>query len=268
MAMPRPPFALTDAQARLLANRVAALQVTYPFDPRNHRPFVRAFLRAVLEATGKLYSPAIYQRLLAAFAPDRRPSTATLAAEKDALAAEEAARPAVAVAGAAPADPRSAPALDAVQLHAIVSDAIDAALARAGRFASGGAAQADFYATRLRETEQELLSVRAEAARLAAELAVARQSVLQHQQEAVGLQQTLARQGEAVTKLTNEVADSRKFALQAIDESRAEARVWKERSVALEAQRQMDARLLETFRQHAYRAGAAIPDVLRQEKRS
>lgn len=34
----------------------------------------------------------------------------------------------------------------------------------------------------------------------------------------------------------------------------------------LEAQRQLDARLMETFRQLAYQRGAAIPDSLRQDK--
>ncbi|XLZ71396.1 hypothetical protein ABT364_05345 [Massilia sp. SR12] len=262
--MPRSPFALTDDQARIVSNRVAELQATYPFDQRNHRPFVRGFMRAVHDATGKLHSPAIYQRLLAAYARERRPSTATLAVEKEALAAELAARPGLpAMAG----EERSpTPVLDFTQVHAIVSDAVDAALARASRFGANVTAQTEFYAARLRETELELLAVRAEAARLAAELAVARESVSLREQEAGLLQESLANQATAVTKLTNEVTDIRKFALQSIDEARGESRVWKERAVALEAQRQMDARLLETFRQHAYRAGAAIPDVLRQEK--
>lgn len=221
-------------------------------------------MRAVQEATGKLYSPAIYQRLLAAFAPERRPSTATLAAEKDALANEEAVRPALLA--AAPSQQSAEHALALPQIHAIVSDAVDAALARASRFGAGGTAQTDFYAARLREAEAELLAIRAEAARLAAELSVARELAALRERELNRSQELLAGQAEAVTKLTGEVADMRKFALQVIDEARGEARVWKERSVVLEAKRQMDARLLETFRQHAYRAGASIPDVLLQEK--
>lgn len=262
--MPRSPFALTDDQARIVTSRVAELQATYPFDPRNHRPFVRGFMRAVHEATGKLHSPAIYQRLLAAYASERRPSTATLAAEKEALAAEFALRPGLPETPGA--ESPSTPSLDFAQVHAIVSDAVDAALARASRFGAAGTAQTDFYAARLRETELELLAVRAEAARLAAELAVARECATLREQESARLQELLGSQAAAVTKLTNEVADMRKFALQSIEEARGESRVWKERAVALEAQRQMDARLLETFRQHAYRAGAAIPDVLRQER--
>lgn len=145
--MPRPPFALTDDQARVLTIRVAALQDTYPLNSRNHRPFVRGFLRAVREATGQLYSPAIYQRLLAAFAPERRPSTGTLAVEKQTLAAEDVIRPTLAAAG--PTAKAPANVVDPGQLHAIVTDAIDAGLARAVRGGLGGAAQTDFYAARL-----------------------------------------------------------------------------------------------------------------------
>jgi hypothetical protein len=35
---------------------------------RDHRPFLRAFLRAVHDVTGKLYGPDIYRRLLHAYA--------------------------------------------------------------------------------------------------------------------------------------------------------------------------------------------------------
>ncbi|MGH8855035.1 MAG: hypothetical protein ACREWI_12235, partial [Telluria sp.] len=213
--------------------------------------------------TGQLYSPAIYQRLLSAYAPERRPSTATLAAEKLALAGDKAFRAPV---SDDLGEPPSPPAFDAGRLHALVSDAVDAALVRATRFGANSAGQLDFYAARLRETEQTLLTVRAEAARLAAELAVA-QHVAAASEKATELAQgALEQQAAAVTRLSAEVADIRKFALQSIDESRGETRIWKERAVALEAQRQLDARLMETFRQQAYRAGGAIPDVLRQDK--
>jgi len=261
--MPRPPFALTDDQARLLAASVARLQATYPYDARNHRPFVRGFLRAVLEATGQLYSPAIYQRLLSAFAPERRPSTATLATEKQALASDKTFYAPLAHDMGQPSSP---PAFDAGQLHALVLDAVDAALVRATRFGANSAGQLDFYAARLRETEHTLLTVRAEAARLAAELAVAQHAAAASDKAAAQAQSALEQQAAAVTRLSAEVADIRKFALQSIDEARGETRIWKERSVALEAQRQLDARLMETFRQQAYRAGGAIPDVLRQDK--
>jgi hypothetical protein len=263
--MSRPPFALSDDEARQLASRVTSLQATYPYDARNHRPFVRGFMRAVQEVTGQLYSPAIYQRLLAAFAPERRPSTATLAAEKQALASESAVRHVVSANDAA--DGPAQPAMDSARLHAIVSDAVDAALARSVRPGVPGSSQADFYAARLRDTEQDLLRVRAEAARLAAELAVALQAANSLEQETERTRAALALQADTVDRLTIEVTDHRKFAMQAIEEARGEARVWKERCSALEAQRKLDAQLLETFRQRAYRAGAAIPDMLRQQNK-
>lgn len=261
--MPRPPFSLTDDQARTLAASVALLEADYPLDQRNHRPFVRAFLLAVQAATGKWYSPAIYHRLLAAFAPQRRPSTATLATEKQALQATASTPPAAAGEPVAPGP--VAQTVGTAQLQVLVAEAVDASLARVARF-GGSTAQLEFYEARLRDAEQALLAVRAEAARLASELAVARQSVTLYQQECLEARAALVKQTEAVSKLTAEVTDIRKFALQSIDEARGESRVWKERCVALEAHRQQDARLLETFRQHAYRAGAAIPDILKQEK--
>nr|WP_315219912.1 hypothetical protein [uncultured Duganella sp.] len=264
--MPRPAFALTDDQARALARHVAALQTAHPLDPRNHRPFVRAFLRAVRDATGQLYSPAIYHRLLAAFAPERRPSTSTLAAEKQALAGEAGSPVKLAESGTADDAPVAPRSIDVEQLRQVVGDAIDAAMVRFARSAFGNGGQLAFYEARLRETEQQLLEVREQAARLATDLALARQLAEHHKQEGRRTGAALALQVDAVVKLTAEVTDMRKFALQAIDEARGEARVWKERSVVLESQRQMDARLLETFRQEAYRAGAAIPDVLRQDK--
>jgi hypothetical protein len=262
--MARPSFSLTDDQARLLASRVAALQGTYPYDSRNHRPFVRGFLRAVQEATGQLYSPAIYQRLLAAFAPERRPSTATLAAEKQALALEDVFHPEQGAGNAT--ESVQQPAVSPTQLHAIVSDAVDAALVRSARFGAVGSSQVDFYAAKLRDTEQELLAVRAQAAQLAAELMAARQAVSSLEQETERMRAVVAQQANAVEKMGSEITDHRKFAMQAIEESRGETRVWKERCVILEGQRKMDAQLLETFRQKAYRAGATIPEELLQNK--
>lgn len=255
--MPRPAFSLTDDQARLIASRVDQLQGAYPLDQRSHRPFVRGFMLAVAEATGDLFSPAIYQRLLAAFAPERKPSTATLASEKQALAAAIAASP---DRGGATKGGVAAEIRDLGPLHLLMTDAIDAGLAKAVRAASrGNGAQADFYASRLRDAEQELAAMRIECVRLGEALAASRQSARQHAMEAERAAAAAARQADALTALTCELADIRKFALQSIDEARGETRVWKERSIALEAQRQLDARLMETLRQLAYQRGAAVP---------
>lgn len=50
----------------------------------------------------------------------------------------------------------------------------------------------------------------------------------------------------------------------AIDDARGETPTWKERAAHLEGQRLFDSRLLETFRQKAYRNGADIPDLLKK----
>lgn len=264
--MSRPAFALTDSQARAISIRTAELQITYPLDQRNHRPFVRAFLRAVQQATGNLYSPAIYQRLLKAYAPDRRPSTATLASEKQALALEsvvqqtaEAATDGTRVAS------QTAENLSTIQ--AAVIQAVEACLARTARGTShADMAQTSFYAARLREAEVQLRDVRAECVRLTSELGVANESRRQYAEQAAGSTAALTDQIAAVAMLTGEVSDIRKFALSSIDEARGEARTWKERCIAVETQRQRDVFLLETFRQQAYRNGASIPAALAKDK--
>jgi hypothetical protein len=69
----RPPFKLLDDEARVLLSHLTIIEATYPLDQRDYRPFVRAFLRAVHEATGKTFSHAIYRRLLSTYAPQGRP---------------------------------------------------------------------------------------------------------------------------------------------------------------------------------------------------
>ena len=101
--MSRPPFSLTDDQARELLQRVAPLLDRFPLDPRDHRPFLRAFIRVVHDVTHKLYGPDIYRRLLRAYAPGRSPSTSTIATERSDLERELAAAvPAAAPSSAGP----------------------------------------------------------------------------------------------------------------------------------------------------------------------
>lgn len=147
--MPRPPFSLTDDQARAVSSGVAQLELDYPIDPQNHRPFVRAFIRLVHSATGRFYSPSVYRRLLGAYAEHRRPSTSTLAAEKAALAAET--TPVESVSETA------APLAMSSTLPTLIAEA----MAQNRRVDGAATAQAAFYADRLRETEVELRTERA-----------------------------------------------------------------------------------------------------------
>lgn len=264
--MSRPAFSLTDAQARALTLRTAELHALIPLAPRNHRPFVRAFLRAVQEITGKLYSPSIYHRLLSAYAQDRRPSTSTLATEKQALANEIASMPTtVAILDEGNAALR--PLEDSSLLRAVVADVIESTLLRVARSTGqGDLAQVNFYASRLREAEVQVRELRLNCARLTAELEVAHQSIQAQTEETEGSAKVLSQHLMTVAKLTSEVSDIRTFALQSIDEARGEARSWKERCSAIEAQRQKDLLLLETYRQQAYRQGASIPAALANDK--
>lgn len=101
--MSRPPSSLTDDQARDLVQRVVPLLDRYLVDPRDHRPFLRAFIRAVHEVTNKLHGPEIYRWLLRAYAPGRNPTTPTIAIERDAFERELGA--AGAAAGSLPSSP-------------------------------------------------------------------------------------------------------------------------------------------------------------------
>ena len=254
--MPRPPFSLTDDQARAISAGVTQLELDYPINPQNHRPFVRAFIRLVHTATGRFYSPAVYRRLLGAYAQHRRPSTSTLAAEKAALAAE--------TTPVEPVSEAAAPLSMPSALPALVAGAVADAMAQSRRVDGIAADKSAFYADRLRETELELRTERMNAAQLLAALNQSRESAAQQAEQAEKLRGVVAAQSEAITKLTAEVSDLRKFALVAIDDARGETRTWRDRSAYLESQRQLDSRLLETFRQKAYRNGADIPDILKK----
>lgn len=264
--MSRPVFSLTDAQARALSAQTAELQALFPLDPRNHRPFVRAFLRAVQEITGKLYSPSIYHRLLSAYAQDRRPSTSTLATEKEALANEISsmlAKTHIPYEGS----PTPRQLNDSGALRAVVAEVIESTLLRVARDThQGDMAQVNFYASRLREAEVQIRDLRVNSARLTAELEVAHRALQVQTEEAEDSAKVLSQHLATVAKLTSELADIRTFALQSIDDARGEARSWKERCSTIEAQRQKDLLLLETFRQQAYRHGASIPPALSKDK--
>jgi hypothetical protein len=233
--MSRPPFSLTDDQARELVQRVAPLLDLYPLDPRDHRPFLRAFMRAVHEVTNKLYGPDIYRRLLRAYAPGRSPSTSTIAIEKDALERELAtAPPATKPMPAGPFQPSStAPVPDLAAMRAVLTES----LPQFARIAvqAGRDAQVDYLNARLRDAERATSEARAQTARLAGELRVqtARADLLARELEVS--QTALARQQQAVDGLAAELKGQRLFAMQSIEMGRAETRMAKERTVELQS---------------------------------
>ena len=254
---------LPDSQVAILVRTVPPLLDAYPAGGTSHRSFVREFIRVVHAATGRTFNPAIYRKLLAIHASGRRPSTDTLAKEKkafDAALAEEA------DAG------RQINSETGHELASVVQRAVDTALARhrPARIEEAGSdryvqAQLDFLQTRLGETERMLSEVRAQAARYAGDLKVAQvvRETLQAQIEtanALALAQT-----QRIEQLIFEIAGMRKFAMNAIESSRGETRVQKERAVHLEGLLKTEKEHTEVFRRLAYRAGAAIPSALQPD---
>lgn len=263
--MSRPPFSLSDQEARALVQQLGELNLRHPLDRRDHRPFVRDFLRAVHRATGRTFSPLIYRRLLAAYAPERRPSTATLALEKETLVAE------LGLADLAARELAAAPheGLGELVRHA-VADALGRhapARGRTGAEDSYAVAQCTFLQARLADAEAALQEARAHAARLAAELQATRAAGLAQLGELEAARSTIAAQADALGRLAPALEDSRQFAMRAIDAARGETRTvdsaWKKSYEQLELKFREDRLLLETFRQLAYQKGAAIPPALR-----
>ena len=232
--MSRPPFSLTDDQARELVQRVTPLLDRFPIDPRDHRPFLRAFLRAVHAVTNKLYGPDIYRRLLRAYAPGRNPSTPTIASERDALERELATVPPAAAPLTGPAPfALAAPATDASLIRSIFTESLPQFARLAAQ--AGRDTQVDYLNARLREAERATSDAKAQAARLAGELQaqVARADLLARELSAS--QAALSQQRETVASLTEELKGQRLFAMQSIDSARAEMRMSKDRTAELQS---------------------------------
>lgn len=248
--MSRPPFALTDDQARILSLRVPELERLYPLSTKNHRPFVRAFVQAVWEATGKGFSPRIYRRLLNAYAPQRRPSTATLSAERDRLDAILTTRSSPDV---VPPDGTAIPvglrpADLAAQVRLAVAGALEDSAAAHSAPPPRDASQLDYFMGRLHDTEAELRQVRHHAADLLAALAASRARQETMQGELASLKDLIRAQGESIAQLVKSADEHRKFALIAIEESRGETRIWKARVAELELSRAKDEQTMESLR--------------------
>lgn len=262
--MARPSFHLTDEQARVLVMQMPEITERHAAS-RGNRDFVLDFMRAVYSATGQLYSPAIYRRLLKAYAPDRRPSTETLALVKKAL--EDDLRQesrAIAIAEA------EAPGGEAIS--SIVRRAVEEAMAASGaRRLSDGAdpqavAQRDFLQERLAETERMLAETRTLAARSAADCQSARAERDVLAAQLVEAHKAMERKDAQFNALTTGLEGMRRFAIRAVDDVRGETRAWQERYTAVLNDLNQAKRHLEYFRQIAYQRGAAIPPELRADE--
>ena len=257
--MGRSAFQLSDEQGRLLVAALPGIFERHPAGGRDHRPFLREFMRAVFDATGKTFSPPIYRRLMAAYAPGRKPSTDTFADEKrlldEALAQE-------AIAG------RQMDGQGGEELATIVRRAVQQALRhqpaappehQGSHDALLALAQRDFLQDRLVMAEAQLADVRRLAATLAADLQSAQAQAASLAVQLDVSSTTVARQSQQLDRLTDELNSMRKFSMSAVDGVRGETRAWQDRCAALEVKLSEDRKHLEYFRQIAYQRGAAVP---------
>ena len=269
----RPRFALTDDEARSLVMQLGDMRTRHANNPRQHRPFVHDFLRAVHHATGRIYSAGTYRKLLQAYAPERTPSTTTLETEKNLLEHELKSR-AVSVgiaaatplttAEAAPPVPAPAPARETgLELQQIIGllhhlsarlDQQDRAFAGQDRSA-GLQAHNDYLRERLAVTEEDLNQTRAQAARIALEAQAATTQAEERARELAVLYQNVKDQAAALGAMAEELHGSRQFAMQAIDGVRGETRAAKERCAQLEQQLKDKEQQVDMYRQMAFSKG-------------
>jgi hypothetical protein len=237
--MARPTFSLADDHARQLIVELAGVEERCPFRPRDHREFVRAFI---------------------GYVPDRKPSTATLALEKERfvkqLEQEPAAQHGVSDSG------RSSGTL-AVEFRRMLDEVVGRPALRASATPDSYLqSQCDFLQQRLSHCEKQLAEARAAAAQIEAQRQVLEALERQAREEIASLRTSGSAMQDRLASLTKAVDDARQFALLAIDEARGETRAWKERFQASEAQSKSQASVTETFRRLAYRQGADIPTSL------
>lgn len=282
--MSRQPFSLTDDQAARLLAALRPIAERHPVDTQSNRPFIREFIRAVHQATGRTFSPAIYRRLLNVYAPDRRPSTTTLSIEKEFVEQElanagltAAAHPCPPPGGQAPVPEQ--PPLGAGDVAALVRKAVEDALNRhvgaasdrwAGEQQMAQAHIADLSA-RLAASERALSDTRAQAAHLAAELHFAQETAARCQAQLDAAERAAQAQHEAHTLALNRIAaeldEIRKFAMRSIDDVRGETRAERDRRIHAENLLKTNEKMTELFRQMAYQRGGAIPADLRMERK-
>lgn len=263
--MARPTFSLSDDEARQLVRELGDIEARCPVNPRDHRRYVREFIRLIYKITGKNYSPAIYRRLLSAYAPQRKPSTATLALEKERFVKELEAAPA-AVGG----ETSTVSQGHGGNLLSEIRQALDDL---ASVRTPGGASQAvsylkaqcDFLQQRLSHSEKQMAETKECAHQAEAQRQVLAAQALHDREQIDSLRAAGAAMTTQLAKMSAAIDDARQFALLAIDEARGETRAWKERCAAAEAQYKEQVSLTETFRRLAYRQGADIPPALERK---
>lgn len=258
--MARPSFSLSDDEARQLVGEMIGLEERLPLNPRDHKLFARDFIAIVYRITGKAYSPAIYRRLLSAYAPDRKPSTATLAIEKERFVKQLDRL-------TARADPQAGDHAEGNVQLVEIRQMLEALMARPALRGAGAAdsylqAQCEFLQQRLSQSEKHVADANAAASALDTQRQVLEAQLREARSQIETLRSTGAAMQDQLARHTRAIDEARQFALLAIDESRGETRAWRERCNASEAQLRAQVAITETFRRLAYRQGADVPPSL------
>lgn len=262
----RPRLELTDNQARSLAQQTSVLIAKHAGSTGGHRPFVHDFLRAVYHATGETYGAARYRALLAAYAPQCRPSTSTIELEKNQLlddlrqravpshadrlvpASDSVAEAAV----PAPGHPGTDFALQqAVSLLHTLSGQVAQLAEEPARaqMPTGLVAHNEYLNERLASVEAELAGTRAAAARAAAAAQAAEALAAERGAALDSAQAATAALTTVLEKLTKELEGQRAFALRAMDEVRGETRAVKDELAYVKGRFKECERELDTYRQ-------------------
>lgn len=269
--MPKTAITLNDDQARTLVKRMPDILERHPAGARNLRPFADEFVAAVHEATGRVFSPAIYRRWLPTYAPGRMPASDTLAAA--ALAFEQTnnafrqpcgIQPENGAEPSAPIDRSVIEQIVSITAHKVVQ-ALDVARRQGDAADRRAQLQIEHLQAQLVANEQRTNEARAGAARLAGDLQAARAVNEQLQAEVHAGRAALEQVSKRIDAVMREMADLRKMTMMAIDGVRGETRAWQDRCKSVEGKLQQSRQHLEVFRQLAYRRGADIPAEILKE---
>lgn len=241
--MGRPSFQLTDDHARKIMKAIGYLQVAYPTASDN-RALLDGLIRVMLDVTGRLYGVPTYQRILRAYAPSRRPSTATILSVLVGVQRSFASSPAQAgelVPSTATAPPAAAAAPrqedpTAVRLLAV---------------------ELEEHRGRRRLLEADVARLEAAMLQQSCELSRAQGEVDSAERALNAMADKLAELVNTVTHVTEAEKGGRAFALRAIEAARAEGRLWRERYEGLQALRKEEQALLDSYRRAALGAAGA-----------
>lgn len=222
---------LPDEQARQVAHAARTIEAERP--AASNREFLKSFIPAVEVATGQVFGPKVYQKLLKQFTPTRAPSSTTVQDEirnyrrRQAYDHQALAEPREA--GLEPAKPRRRPESEDI------SSLRDSTLAAAAELAKLQALEVDEL--RERANRMEARAIAADRARQEAvlEANAARAERAGLEQSLASLQQLVVHLTETIRVTQERAAADNRANLQRVDEVRGETREAEARVRALQS---------------------------------